>query len=296
MRAVALALAGVASVVALAAAQTFKSGTQGIRVDVLVTDRGPPVGGLTDADFELFDNGVLQTIAVADSDELPLDVVLAFDMSGSVTANRLAHLRHAAGALLDLLVPRDQAGLVTFSHEVARRQSLTRDTARIRASLAAVAPNGGTSLIDGVYAAMILGETAAGRALLIVFSDGVDTSSWLTAESVLQTARRSDVVAYAVAVGAQKPEFLRELTDATGGELFENESDRDLDKLFVSVLNEFRRRYVLMYTPTSADAGWHQLEVRLKGRRRGSIKARPGYLADPPRSDPPPRAIHSELR
>jgi VWFA-related protein len=263
-------------------AQSFKSGTQGIRVDVLVTDRGKPVSGLTTNDFELFDNGVPQTIALADFDQLPLDIVLAFDMSASVTPRRLGHLRRAAGALLDLLSPRDRAGLVTFSHAVVRRQGLTPDPSQLRAALGAADPAGATSLVDGVYAGMMLGENTAGRALLIVFSDGVDTASWLTAESVLQTARRSDVVAYGVAVGSQEPEFLRSLAEATGGKLFENESEQDLDKLFVSVLNEFRQRYVLMYTPTSAEAGWHRLEVRLKGRRQGSVKARPGYLADPP--------------
>ena len=151
---------------------------------------------------------------------------------------------------------------------------------RLREALARAQPAGGTALVDGTYAGMMLGESSVGRALLIVLSDGIDTSSWLTAESVLQTARRSDIVAYAVAVGRQNPEFLRDLAEATGGQLLENESDDTIEKRFLAVLEEFRRRYVLMYTPTSTEPGWHRLEVRLKGRR-GTIKARPGYLADP---------------
>jgi VWFA-related protein len=262
------------------AAQSFKSGTQGVRVDVLVTDRGQLVGGLTAGDFELFDDGVRQTIALADFDELPLNVVLVFDMSGSVTPARLGHLQRAAGALLGALTKHDQAGLITFSHAVVRRQEMTKDVSRLREALARAQPAGGTALVDGTYAGMMLGESSVGRALLIVLSDGVDTASWLTAKGVLQTARRSDIVAYAVAVGRQKPEFLRDLAEATGGQLFENESDDTIEKRFLAVLDEFRRRYVLMYTPTSTEPGWHRLEVRLKGRR-GTIKARPGYLADP---------------
>lgn len=282
-------LAGVLLIAVLAAvtprfvaAQSFKSGTQGVRVDVLVSDRGQLVGGLTVDDFELFDNGVRQTIALADFDQLPLNVVLAFDMSGSVTPARLGHLRRAAGALLDALTKRDQAGLITFSHVVKQPQEMTKDVSRLRDALAHAEPAGGTALVDGIYAGMMLGESSVGRALLIVLSDGVDTASWLTSQSVLQTARRSDIVAYTVAVGRQKPEFLRDLAEATGGQLFENESDDTIEKRFLAVLDEFRRRYLLMYTPASTEPGWHRLEVRLKGRR-GTVKARPGYLAEPVR-------------
>ncbi len=279
----ALLIAALAAVnVRFVAAQSFKSGTQGVRVDVLVSDRGQLVGGLTVDDFDLFDNGVRQTIALADFDQLPLNVVLVFDMSGSVTPARLGHLQRAAGALLDALTKRDQAGLVTFSHVVKRPQEMTKDVVRLRDALALAEPAGGTALVDGTYAGMMLGESSAGRALLIVLSDGVDTASWLTSQSVLQTARRSDIVAYTVAVGRQKPEFLRDLAEATGGQLFENESDDTIEKRFLAVLDEFRRRYVLMYTPASTEPGWHRLEVRLKGRR-GTVKARPGYLADPVR-------------
>ena len=233
-------------------------------------------------DFELFDNGVRQPITLADFDELPLNVVLAFDMSRSVTRDRLAHLQRAAGALLDALTKQDQAGLITFSHAVALRHGLTKDVPRLREALARVEPTGDTALVDGSYAGMMLGESGVGRALLIVFSDGVDTASWLTPDSVLQTAKRSDVVAYGVSVGRQKPDFLRDLGEATGGQVFENESAENLEQRFLAVLDEFRRRYVLMYTPTSTDPGWHRLEVKVKGRR-GTVQARPGYLADPAR-------------
>jgi len=264
-----------------AAPQLFKSGTQSVRVDVLVTDRGKPIEGLTVEDFELFDNGVRQTIALADFDRLMLNVVLTFDMSSSVSPARLKHLQRAAGAVFDALAESDRAGLVTFSHQVTLGHRLTGDVGLLRAAIAKAVPAGTTALVDGVYSGMMLGESDAGRALLIAFSDGVDTASWLTAESVLETAKRADVVAYAVSVGQHAQPFLRDLANATGGDVFENESPEHLERIFLSVLNEFRRRYVFMYTPTSTDPGWHRLDVRLK-TRRGTVRARPGYLADPP--------------
>ena len=118
-------------------------------------------------------------------------------------------------------------------------------------------PAGDTALVDGAYAAMVVGESDVGRALLIVFSDGLDTSSRLHADAVLDTAKRSDVVAYAVSVGRVKSAFLRDLTSFTGGRLFEIEKTANLSAIFVSVLEEFRHRCLVSYTPRGvATDGW----------------------------------------
>ncbi|MGH7485192.1 MAG: hypothetical protein ACREMY_06245, partial [bacterium] len=116
--------------------------------------------------------------------------------------------------------------------------------------------------------------------LLIVFSDGVDTSSWLRAEAVLDTAKRADVVVYGVSVASRlKPQFLRDLTSLTGGRLFEIEKVSNLETTFLGILDEFRHRYLVSYTPKGvAKDGWHKLDVGLKNRR-ATIKARAGYLA-----------------
>src|SRR5262249_16230355 len=106
--------------VMLAAQSNFSTRREVVRVDVLVIDRGQPVPGLTTADFELFDNGVAQRVDLVSHEDIPLNVVLAFDTSGSVTAERLGHLRDAGYAVLKGLTKHDQAGLVTFSHVVAQ--------------------------------------------------------------------------------------------------------------------------------------------------------------------------------
>ena len=256
---------------------TFASHVDAVRVDVLVTDNGQPVRGLTAKDFEIRDNGVDQQIDLVSFDQVPLNVVLAFDMSDSVAGDRLERLRAAGGAILGGLTPRDQSALVTFSQAVGLGAPLTGNVALVRAALGRATGSGSTSLIDGAYAAMQVGESDAGRALLVVFSDGLDTSSWLPAERVLDAAKRSDVVAYAVSVRSPaKPEFLRDLTSATGGRLFEVEKTEKLDALFLGILQEFRQRYLLSYTPRGvARDGWHKLDVRVK--RAGTVKARPGY-------------------
>jgi Ca-activated chloride channel homolog len=270
----------VALVAALAQAPTFSSRVDAVRVDVLVTDNGKPVVGLTARDFEILDNGVAQQVDLVSFAQVPLNVVLAFDMSNSVEGDRRDRLLEGADKLLTGLKHDDQAGLVTFSHVVNRGAKLTGDLAAVREALARAEGIGDTALVDGVFAGMMVGESEVGRGLLIVFSDGVDTSSWLPPASVLDTARRSGVVAYAVSVKSRiRPEFLEELTSLTGGRLFEVERTQNLAATFLGVLDEFRRRYLVSYTPRGVPrTGWHQLEGRVKGRR-ATVKARPGYLA-----------------
>lgn len=256
---------------------TFSSRVEAIRVDVLVTDKGQPVHGLGPSDFEIKDNGVDQQIDLVSFDQIPLNVILAFDMSDSVAGERLDRLREAGGAILRGLSARDQSALVTFSQAVRLGAPLSTDVSKVRVALTQATGSGSTSLIDGTYAGIQIGESDAGRALLIVFSDGLDTSSWLPADKVLDAAKRSDVVAYAVAVRSPaKPEFLRDLTSFTGGRLFEVEKTEKLDAIFVGILDEFRQRYLVSYARRGvAREGWHKLDVRVK--RGGTVKARPGY-------------------
>jgi VWFA-related protein len=258
----------------------FSAKVEAVRVDVLVTENGQPVRGLTPGDFEISDEGVPQQVDLLSFEQIPLNAILALDMSDSVAGERLEHLRSAGRALLGQLKADDQCALVTFSHLVSLESKLTHDVAAVRAALDRAEPFGDTALRDGTHAAIMLAESDVGRALLIVFSDGMDTASWLTADGVLDTARRSDAVVYGVSVkGSGNPRFLRDLSAYTGGSLFEIDSTNNLNALFVRILEEFRQRYLVSYSPRGVSkTGWHRLEVRVKGRK-ATVKARPGYMA-----------------
>jgi VWFA-related protein len=261
------------------AGQQFSSKIEAVRVDVLVTDKGKPVTGLKATDFEILDNGVPQHIDLVSYEQIPLNVILGFDMSDSVAGDKLDNLRRASASILGGLKKEDQAALVTFSHVLLLGSPLTNDVQKVKTALDDIGGIGETALIDGTFTSIMIGESDAGRALVIVFSDGVDTASWLTAESVINVAKRSDVVAYAVAVkSGAKPDFLRDLTSFTGGRLFEIEKTANLEATFLEILDEFRHRYLVSYTPRGvAKDGWHRLDVKV--RKGGMVKARPGYLA-----------------
>jgi VWFA-related protein len=263
-----------------AAQQTpvFTARVEGVRVDALVTggDRRP-VKGLNPEDFEIKDNGVLQKVDLVTFGDVALNVVLAFDVSDSVAGARMERLRLASRALTGLLNPADQASLVTFDRVVSRPCPLAVNVACLDTALASPKPGRETALIDGAFAGMMVGESDVGRSLLIVFSDGIDTASWLSADRVLDLARRSDVVVYAVASRGTRPDFLKDLTSLSAGRLYEVERTDDVSTIFKNVLEEFRGRYLLTYTPNGVTReGWHKLEVKVK-RGGASVKARPGY-------------------
>ena len=265
---------------AVARSQSFSSTVEAVRVDVLVTDKGKPVQGLRAADFEVLDNGVPQQVDLVSSEQVPLNLVFVFDMSSSVVGERLEHLREGARTVLGELTREDQAALVTFGEAVVRGAALTTNLEQVRTALRQDGGRGDTALIDAVYTGMMVGESDVGRALLIVFSDGLDTASFLSADVILDTARRTDVVVYAVvAGGSRRLSFLKDLGSLTGGTLYDAGSTQNLGATFVRILNEFRQRYLVSYTPRGVQGeGWHRLEVRVRNRR-AEVTARPGYFA-----------------
>ncbi len=255
---------------------TFSSRAVGVRVEVLVTDGRKPVAGLTAQDFELRDNGVLQAVDAVLASDVPLNAVLAFDTSASVDGKRRRDLIDAGDTFLDHLKPVDRASLLTFSGGIAPRVSPTADVAAVRAELERIAPGGQTSLLDGVYAALTLTLARPESALVLVCTDGTDTSSWLNPREVLEAAKRSNAVVYVVTSAGNT--MLTDLANATGGLVMPVDSSGELSATFTKILEEFRSRYVLTYSPAGVRAGgFHAVEVRV--RRRGlTVKARPGYV------------------
>jgi VWFA-related protein len=258
--------------------QKFVSGTVGVRVDVLVTDGRAPVAGLTANDFELRDNGVAQRVEVISAGDVPINAVLALDTSASLLGKRQRDLVSAADSLLDGLTPADRASLTTFSHVVRPRIGLTADMASVRDALHHLAPKGETSLMDGVYTALVSTLDEPGRFLVVVCTDGGDTTSWLQPGEVVAVARRTNAVLYAVtSADAKRSDALKQLADTTGGRLLPVASSGELRDAFQRILAEFRSRYVLAYSPDGvAPGGFHRIEVSVP-RRHVTIKARPGY-------------------
>jgi Ca-activated chloride channel family protein len=286
----------------------FRSGVDAVRIDVQVLRAGRPVPNLTAADFELLDSGVRQRIDVVSLEQQPVDVLFAFDISASMTGDPLSRLKDAAHAAVSVLANDDRAALLTFSHALLLRTGWTLDRRRIANAIDSAVADGATALQDAAFAACALRERARGRMLVLLFSDGMDTISWLPAVRVLDQARRSDLVFDAVSLPAEHPRptgvvvapappqppeavlkrwfleepvlfrqrFLHVLADETGGDFIVAQTP-NLRDTFVRVVSLFKSRYVLSYIPRGVpETGWHSVDVRLK-RGAADIRARPGY-------------------
>ncbi len=291
----------------LSAGQTFRSGVDAVEVDVLVTDRNRPVAGLTAEDFELRDNGVVQHIDAIALGDVPVTLMLVLDVSESVKGKPLEHLRTAISAAGEALSSRDRLSLLTFSHQLDLATAPTDDPGLVRSTVQAVEAGGATALYDATFAALVARHRVDSRVVLLLFSDGADTSSWLDPRTVIDAARRSDVVIYGVTMRRQTEQrnarearqnrlerdwfreapysfgrhFLPLLAEDTGGSVLVAERSDQLRDTFVRVVSEFKSRYILSYTPRGVEpGGWHAIDVRLDGRR-GVVTARRGYLRGP---------------
>ena len=177
---------------------TFRSRTDLVTVDVAVTRGDAPVTGLQLDDFELTDNGVVQRIELLDGAALPLDLTIVLDTSGSMK-NAVADLRRDTETIAAMLHPGDRLRLMTFAENV--RETLAFQSPGGGLRLQELAAEGSTSLFDAVATAMIRSRDDAPpgerRHLVIVLTDGDDTSSVLGLQPLADISRRSDAVLYA---------------------------------------------------------------------------------------------------
>ena len=263
----------VTSAMAAPRAQQFHSRADAVRVDVLVLDGRRPVSGLTAADCELHDSGVPQDVQDIQIVEVPFSMMLALDTSSSMQPG-LARLKEAARGAVDTLKADDRAAVLTFTELVGAPSPWSASRAPVRAAIDTLYANGSTNLVDAAFAAMLQRDPDPGRRnLVILFTDGSDTSSWLPDDAAFDLAARSDVVVYCVAIDRQLPngrvpetrrslqyrsgirlaqkqpvmrseDFLHELAVRTGGESLSTDLG-NLQKTFRRIVDDFRSRYVL---------------------------------------------------
>jgi VWFA-related protein len=255
----------------------FRSQADSVLLDVLATDRNGVMSNLGAADFEVRDNGVLQTLTLVSGDVAPLSVSLLLDTSGSLSTRELENLRRGASAVATSLRPGDELRLTTFSQHVMLHGLV--DTSAVMRIFSRLEPLGETALHDALTAGFRLSERQdSKRPVVIAFSDGEDTASWMTARNVDDAAKQSWAAFFAATPpGAAAPIF-SSLASLTGGTtVVLNANFENLPESFLQILERVRQRYLLAFTPTSNTMGWHELEVRVK-KPNARVVARRGYL------------------
>ena len=289
-----------ASAVAGAApsAQVFRSGTDTVLLSVTVADtKGRPVAGLRQADFLVFEDRAPQPIAVFASDPQPIALSLLLDSSLSMERT-LVLAQEAAIGFVGRLGPNDVAQVIDFNStsETRIRQGFTNDRPALERAIRRIQPGGWTALYDALYIGMAEAHRlrprsteAMRRQAVIVLSDGENTESLKTSDDVLDSAKRSDVMVYAVAIrdkanvrpaGYNEAEYvLRALSQTTGGRVFVADEAAQLPAIYHQIADELAHQYSIGYNSrnTRRDGTWRQVAVRLQNSSL-IARTRAGYF------------------
>jgi Ca-activated chloride channel family protein len=295
------ALCVCAAAVAIAAApperQQFRSGTDLVRLSVVVTGRdGLLVRGLAPGAFEVFEDGVKQTVsafAEGGQEEMPLHAGLLVDRSGSMELD----LREAANAAIQFINALDEARDVTFvdfnsSIRIGRfePQSYPHLFERIRGQSA----EGMTALWDAVAAYLRNVSERAGQHVLVLYTDGGDSTSRLRFNQLLTMLRSGNVMVYAIGylenqLSASRTTgqmYLTSLAREAGGEAFFPSSPKELHKIYARILDEIGSRYTIGYvsTNTKPDGKFRKVQIKLTSpeHKSAKVRTRTGYLAPGP--------------
>lgn len=278
---------------------SFRSTIDLVMLNVTVTGTGGRYeSDLTANDFQIFEEGRPQDLAFFSPSNVPLSVSLVLDTSSSMD-EEMALSKQAAMDFIARLRPGDIAEVVSFDSRVEVLQPMTSDRALLEAAIQRMRAGGSTALYNAVYIALrqlSRSKPQSGddirRQIIVVLSDGEDTSSLVTFEQLLDSAKRSQTVIYTVGLGLEAPlktmrsdgEFgLRQLAQATGGRLFLPKRPTDLAEVYTQIANELTSQYVLGYLSNSAgaDGGWRRVAVRVQ-RPNLQARTRAGYYAPPP--------------
>jgi Ca-activated chloride channel family protein len=316
----ALAIVMLAAAPVLAQQPAFKSGVELVRIPVHVTGGGQPVQ-LAAADFRLTEGGAPQTITVFERESVPLSVCILLDVSASMRTSTAPAL--AAAAVREttaLLTPADEIAILTFAStsRVLVPWMAPGQAARLPLSVTVA---GETSLFDATRAGLEMLQTARNpNPVLLLISDGGETSSKVRIEHVVKSRRQSEAQIYAFMITAGLPRpviaeqspmsatapqsggivrprasearsgsALRMLIGDAGGTIYPFQNADGPRRAAEALVSELRNQYTLGYTPTRAfDGKYRRVKVEIK-KRGFKIRHRGGYLALPSAQDPSPK-------
>lgn len=265
-------------------------------------DQGRPVANLPQEAFEVYEDGVLQKIAVFNNDELvPVSLGILFDTSGSMI-DKIDGVRDAVTHFIETTNLEDDIFLLQFSSRIRVVQNFTDDRRLLKRSIRSLRPAGSTALYDAVVQGLAhLQNGRHQKKALLLITDGNDTSSKATLDDAMGTAQQAEAIVYALGIGhdergsfghvrggfrdAVDARALHSITDVTGGrtvllegELHRTGQDR-IDQAVQAFSDELRKQYTLGYYPSNiaADGRFHRIEVRTR-ERPYVVRSRAGYF------------------
>lgn len=276
----------------------LKVKTDLVTLTLTVTDiYGRYVSGLNKNAFTITDNGQPQDITFFSDSDAPVSVGILFDVSGSMSKDKIVKARNALSRFILTSHPSDEYFLIAFNNRAQLLLDRTRDSDAVLQKLTLLQPKNNTALYDAVYLGVerVTRGVHQKRALLII-SDGQDNASRYNFGEVRRLMKEADVVTYSVGIiggsdatsslGMQGQSFLDEISSVSGGKSFYPQSDVELDEIFERIALELRHQYSIGYTPKDfePDGKWRKVKTKVKpprGLPRLTVRGREGYYASP---------------
>ncbi|MGA8767380.1 MAG: VWA domain-containing protein [Candidatus Acidiferrales bacterium] len=269
----------------------LSSNTELVALPVNVTDaHGDFVAGLTADSFRVFENGQIQNISFFEQEDTPVTVGLIVDHSGSM-GRKLREVAAAVLAFAHSSNPEDEMFVVDFddsvSVELLHGKPFTSDAQELEQAVTAVSASGQTALYDAVVEGFVHSKLGQwNKKALIIVSDGGDNVSRNHFSDVLEMARSSRVVIYAIGLLSESgreenPGILRRLCSETGGVAFFPPVGASIEKISTQIARDLRKQYMLGYVPPKSSDGdsFRKIDVKVSvpGRDKVRVRSRTGY-------------------
>lgn len=271
--------------------------TRLINVPVNAIDNlGAPVGGLQQGDFQIFEDGKPQKIAIFERQATtPLSMVMAIDTSESVLSQFQTERDAAKRFVKQMLREQDEMDLISFADTVDEIVPFTNDAHRMNAGLGQLRKGDATSLYDAIYlASQRLTEAkrdATRRRILVIITDGGNTTKGMRYQQAVEAAERAGAAIYPIIMvpiasdagrNTGGEHALIQMANDTGGKYFYVLDRNDLDRAFAHLSDDLRTQYLLGYyaPPRHRDDSFRAIDVRLTDKRKASkLRFRSGYFA-----------------
>jgi VWFA-related protein len=282
---------------------TFKADTNWVILPVSVSDKnGKLVTDLQQKSFKVLENGIEQPIKLFKHEDVPISLGIIVDNSGSMKEKR-QKVEVASVDLVKASNPHDEVFIVNFNDEAYLDVEFTNDIKKMEEGVARIDSRGGTAMREAISMSIdYLKEKGKNhKKVLLVVTDGNDNASTISLERLVDRARQSEVLIYAIGLLDEEEHreakaakrALNALTQESGGLSFFPKGVAEVDAIALQVAHEIRNQYTIAYSPLNdaRDGSFRQIKVLVSGPGHPQVRTRTGYYATP--ETPSKKAVSS---